>query len=1380
MKYILLFLFTFTSIFSQSVIITDVKTNDYPDIDVNFLVVDESGNAIQFDDSFISLKENELDRIIQNVECNSDYTNEPISLALTLDVSTSMNDTIALPSKRRIDAVKEAASKLINVLHPNSEISLILFSTEVKIEVPLTTDKSLVNTRISDIEDPFGATYISEAFLDSDNGIIKSLENAQYKKIIVFMTDGQDNDLEKAEISKRLSDNNITLYSLSSDSFLELDLINMTEESGGMVFNNINGNTNLEDTFTALGNIVSGIEPCQLTYISKSCDQIRNIKLFYDNSNPDSIEIRLDRESLIEYEIVNNNQKIGRSDIDENYYFISLISNRDNLKINDILSNDSDFELISPQSSFFPITLNKDEILNLQFETKLKDVKINDFFNVESNSCKDGSIYLKYSPEITGLNVLTPNGGEEYFINSNADLGWEDDGYKSTYSLSYSTNKGAKWLPLVSNYNDLDFPWQSIPGPESNSALFKVEKNIVIDSIINTIGFGQVSEPLNDFRELKPLGKDKYIALIDAYNTFIYNDFTLGATDFEVPSDYSGTLKTLMLILDNNLKVLDYKALYAPFADLNLTTLADDIYITVTNFDELYYDTLSYKPPKGESEKYGAILKIDSQLKLEEHQLFSVDDFFNLRSEFIVDFESIDNSLHLLGIYNEYVKISENKVISSFSKDDNYFLLEFDKTLNLVDLISFNKLDDNFDFIPRGIEAISDDSVAWWGTGDGKYFDLDSNHRGISAISSYRDSSLYLSSYMQIKNSFDFRFIDFKYYKGNEYWLYFALDTIKVRNGEPLLANEVFNTSLLSFNSNNEVNWRIDLDKFGITKNLIIYDSEEIVVGGLTSSTFKVDEYTILKDGNTQFLGSFDLYTGNFNWLKTVPETTYRGLFESNNESIVLSGNLYRETDFGNGFKVNVNKDSGNTNEYYLWSLEVDNNPYYDISDSLWSIVSPGFEYIDTVDFGNVYSGSIKDTLVVDFLEVTDKDSDIIIENINIEDAGYTVDINTPFKLEENRDLKIILNVDIAGNGLAKGVITTNLGKFNFYVNSNEVELRYRPFYHNDSLVIDFGEVLIGNSKNEVHNVIANLGDAIIGIDSIVIENNAGGNYSYNILSGNKYVLSNDTLITDFIFSPNFTGTHDSRYLFYTDIDRTPFIINVTGIGISNDTVDVRIEIDSSYSDADKYIDMQTKIKFNDNPASLQLEKIEVDIEYNATLLIPFRFENKGIVENKIRKLTIEVDKEDITSGLSSNRFYTTIGNSISTDINITEVRAYNVLGDKLNEFKYEASDGYFELTNICYTDGNYRLYSDSNPTGLNLYSENGEYFVNYNLIEDGFTKISLYDTDGDLKSHLVDGMMNKGAYNAEINTENIASGSYIVQLETENIIISKMLIIVK
>jgi len=1378
MKYILFFLISITTIYSQSIVVTEIDTESYPDVELEFFLIDDTGKNIVYDINKISLEENGTPRSLDFFGCNQEYTKEPISLVLTIDVSSSMNDTVTQPSTKRIEVVKKAAKKVINTFHPDTEIAFTIFSSEPTLLHNLTTDRSLTENAIDNLDIPLGSTVISKAFLDKDEGVIAAFENAKYQKVSLFMTDGNDGALKKDSLAKALNENDITLYCISADISLEQELIDVALQTGGRIYSGAQSEKEIINSFSAIANYINNIPPCTAIYTSEICDLNRYIEINYENKYAGSKSFSMIKNQLIEYSIINNSQKKYGSN--KNLYYVTIKSNSDDLVITDITSNYMSFNLIDPMPSSLPITLNQNETLNLTFTNSVENISIYDFFNIESSSCFDDKIYLKYSNDAKSLNVITPNGGEEFYVGTNENILWNDTDTSNHYDISYSTNSGANWLSIANNYNDKDFPWESVPKPDTDKALLKVSKNINLDSRIKTTSVETLDKPYSSrFDDIIPYMDDKFLAISDMYLNFKFSNLELTNSDLDVSTEFDFNYVKILMILDKNLDVLNYVPISTNAWYLNLATVGDTPYLSLNNTDYVIVDTLEHKQNGGESD-YGVILKFDDKLNFIKHSLYRVKDNFNGFGDFIIDFKSSSNRLHLLGLTKKYYEHNDSLIVSLFGSSDVYFLTSLDLDLNLLDIELYNVDEDNFDFVPKGIEANNDDLVTWWGNGTGKYFGLDSNKRAMTLISSYDNNNIVLNNFLSVEPGGNVFLADYEQYRDQEYLLFSSDEVLETKTGTKIPIAVDNNVRLINIDSEGEIGWLVNFDNYGINNKLIsLVNYEDILVTGRMNKAVRIDDKIVAERGNTTFFTGIDLLSGKLSWYRYARTANTFITATSNSNTIVYSGKLNDETDFGSGF-VRGNSTVDTLNNNFLWVLEVNTEPEYDISDSLWSIKLPGFEYIDTVNFGNVYPGSIKDTIVLDFFELTDNSINITIESINIEDAGYSVDFNTPHKLIENTDLKIILDVDLAGGGLSKGIISTNIGDFNFYVLSNEVELRYRPYYENDSVAIDFGEVLVGEQKSETIYILENLGLANIGLDSVRLTNDNGNNYSFNIITDETLLLSGDTLITEFTFSPNFVGTQNATAQFFTDIYRDPFYIRITGKGISNDTISINIRIDSMMYDSGKYIDLNTFITINDNPSSLQFDSLEVDIQYNSTLLIPFRLSDDGIVENKIRKITLPISQAEIQKGIDVKRFYSTIGNSISTDIEITDVRAYNTNGDFINELKYTTENGYFELINVCYTDGSYRLYNESDPTDLNIYYENGEYFVNYNLIEDGFTNISIFDTNGKLVSHLVNKNVNKGAYTTEVDTRNIANGSYIVQLETENVVLSKILVIVE
>lgn len=438
----------------------------------------------------------------------------------------------------------------------------------------------------------------------------------------------------------------------------------------------------------------------------------------------------------------------------------------------------------------------------------------------------------------------------------------------------------------------------------------------------------------------------------------------------------------------------------------------------------------------------------------------------------------------------------------------------------------------------------------------------------------------------------------------------------------------------------------------------------------------------------------------------------------------------------------------------------------------------PELMHLDTIDFGKVYIGTIKDSLVVNFITKTDEDN-ITIKAIKIDDFRFSSDFQLPRILSENLDVTFTVESNQTGITISKGTVVTSQGDYSFYLKVNELD-NQNLFTYNGKLNIDFGSVDVNNEKSEGRWVVKNKGEAIIGIDSVIIIGDTNNEFTFDITTDENYILPFDSLFSKFSYNPKFSGISEAQVHYYLDVFRKPIVASLQGIGIKRDTLKIKVLIDSTVAFPNKLTNIETRLEIAENPISLDIKRLEVDIEFNATLLLPYRFNDEGIVTNKVRKLTYVFDKDKINELSVAKRFLITIGNSRSTELRIVDVRAYNGKDAIVDAVVIEKQNGLFTLDGICFTNGSYRLYEPSNPTSLNIRTYNNNYVAFFNLIEKGETNLSVFDINGKLVTTILTIELEQGEHRTEINTDNISSGTYFIQLETPTEIISKIFTISK
>jgi VWFA-related protein len=109
-------------------------------------------------------------------------TNAPFNLVLLLDVSGSVEE--------RMDFIRKAARNFLSTVSPQDRIAIISFRDDIQVISDFTTDRSLLNKRLDDIE-AGGATSLYDALAYVLVNQIKQLRGE--RTAVVILSDGDDN-----------------------------------------------------------------------------------------------------------------------------------------------------------------------------------------------------------------------------------------------------------------------------------------------------------------------------------------------------------------------------------------------------------------------------------------------------------------------------------------------------------------------------------------------------------------------------------------------------------------------------------------------------------------------------------------------------------------------------------------------------------------------------------------------------------------------------------------------------------------------------------------------------------------------------------------------------------------------------------------------------------------------------------------------------------------------------------------------------------------------------------------------------------------------------------------------------------------------------------
>jgi VWFA-related protein len=117
--------------------------------------------------------------------------NEPVATVMVLDRSGSMRDKANDTDKTsKIEALKESASRFVDIMRPGARTTLIAFSDQVDRPDPFSADKAALKAKIKKLK-AFGDTKLFDAIFDALQTL--EAERAPGKRAVVVLTDGIDN-----------------------------------------------------------------------------------------------------------------------------------------------------------------------------------------------------------------------------------------------------------------------------------------------------------------------------------------------------------------------------------------------------------------------------------------------------------------------------------------------------------------------------------------------------------------------------------------------------------------------------------------------------------------------------------------------------------------------------------------------------------------------------------------------------------------------------------------------------------------------------------------------------------------------------------------------------------------------------------------------------------------------------------------------------------------------------------------------------------------------------------------------------------------------------------------------------------------------------------
>ncbi|MCB0702430.1 MAG: choice-of-anchor D domain-containing protein [Candidatus Kapaibacterium sp.] len=309
--YILLFSCS-NMVFAQSIEIERIVTTNYPTLRAEFRVKDGSGKEVRnLSDLDFDLKDLGITTPFTSPNCPPDQSR--FSLILIFDASGSMDNNISDESSNppsRHTVIKNVAKQFIDQLPEGQfECAIGVFSKEFDYNQLLrfTTDKDSLK-KATDYR-LINATNYNAGFLgyneNDEGGAFGLVKDAQYKPVIIFMTDGYHQENQKHGaikdgliIQKALA-TNTTIYSLaigptapdptdtSLDPNSKAKLESISRATGGEYYENLLSEEKVSDIYSQILQSAKGFgtpAPCYIDFVSDCNDG--EIEITYFGFNP--------------------------------------------------------------------------------------------------------------------------------------------------------------------------------------------------------------------------------------------------------------------------------------------------------------------------------------------------------------------------------------------------------------------------------------------------------------------------------------------------------------------------------------------------------------------------------------------------------------------------------------------------------------------------------------------------------------------------------------------------------------------------------------------------------------------------------------------------------------------------------------------------------------------------------------------------------------------------------------------------------------------------------------------------------------------------------------------------------------------------------------
>lgn len=441
---------------AQSFKFTGVNPSKYPIITATMFPLDSNGHRLHPDSADISIREEGHVRRVISITCPDD-TVSPISAVLTIDVSGSMQfgpggDTT---HPANMTTAKAAARAWVRWLPVQvSECALTSFDQDNYLNSDFTSDTAKLNEAIDKLK-PQGGTDYNKALFNPFAGALQVSKKAQHPAVIVFLTDGLPNQPPHVDsIVAEARAQHCIIYAVTIGLPAPQCLYDITSQTGGACYSNVQSPEAAMEVYRSIL-LNSGTlgPPCELKWESgPECGYQRyaagtlvkeNIfgGIVYSASPSGVAALKNAPASMHIY-----NKPPGVR-FDTTIFFTAVNAT---FTITGIACTNPAYS-VKPDSMV--IRAGDTGVFTLSYvppDSGYTWTRI----DVTADPCPitlfASGGYCGMPPIVRGLQVVNPNGGDDFDAGQSAPMSWDGMSPDDPVIVDYTIDSGRSWIPVSS------------------------------------------------------------------------------------------------------------------------------------------------------------------------------------------------------------------------------------------------------------------------------------------------------------------------------------------------------------------------------------------------------------------------------------------------------------------------------------------------------------------------------------------------------------------------------------------------------------------------------------------------------------------------------------------------------------------------------------------------------------------------------------------------------------------------------------------------------------------------------------------------------------------------------------------------------------------